>query len=114
MIKPGIEVVWRLRELMADRGLYMTTEIVPLLKEQGIELSREQIYRIATRPPQRLSLELLGALCEILKCTPNDLIQFKKVSKRRKAAGDERNSSNLSGITPVAARIRRPVYDEED
>jgi DNA-binding Xre family transcriptional regulator len=105
------EVVWRLRELMAERGLFMTTEIVPLLKAQGIDLSREQVYRIATGVPQRLSLDLLGALCSILECTPDDLIQFKEVLKRRRAVGESLiDPKSLKDIRPLPTEVVRPDF----
>jgi DNA-binding Xre family transcriptional regulator len=115
MIKPQLEVVWRLREVMAERGLFMTTELIPLLKPHGVELSREQIYRIATSVPQRLSLDLLGALCEVLECSPNDLIQYKRVSKRKRAVGGGAPEPKaLKDIHPVEARIVRPNFRDED
>jgi DNA-binding Xre family transcriptional regulator len=114
-MRTKLEIVWRLREVMAERGLYMTTEIIPQLREWGIDLSREQIYRIATGTPQRLSLELLAALCVTLKCTPNDLIQYRTVSSRRKAVNESESSSpNLKSINPVPVKATRPHYDDED
>ncbi|MDQ2739809.1 MAG: helix-turn-helix transcriptional regulator, partial [Actinomycetota bacterium] len=65
---------WNLRRLMAQNELFQTTELVPLLAERGIHLSREQVYRLVTQPPQRLSMDTLVALCDILDCAPNDLI----------------------------------------
>ena len=65
---------WRLRDLMADEQMFQTSNLVPLLAERGITLSREQVYRLVTHPPQRLSMDVLVALCDILGCTPNDLI----------------------------------------
>jgi hypothetical protein len=41
---------WHLRRLMADRDMYATTDLRPLLAERGIALSREQVYRLVTRP----------------------------------------------------------------
>ncbi len=66
---------WRLRTLMAQRELFHTTDLVPLLAERGIILSREQVFRLVTQPPQRLSMDVLAALCDILGCSPNDLIE---------------------------------------
>jgi DNA-binding Xre family transcriptional regulator len=65
---------WRLRELMADRGLFRTTALAPLLLERGIALSPAQVWRLVTGTPERLSLPLLAALCDILAVTPSDLI----------------------------------------
>ncbi len=55
---------WHLRRLMAEQGMFQTTELVPLLAERGVQLSREQVYRLAVKVPQRLNLEVLAALCD--------------------------------------------------
>ncbi|HET9247344.1 MAG TPA: helix-turn-helix transcriptional regulator [Xanthobacteraceae bacterium] len=70
-----IGYVWHLRRLMADRGMYATTKLGPHLAKRGIELSREQIYRLVTGTPERLNLAVLVALCDILDCQPGDLIE---------------------------------------
>ncbi|MET9718234.1 helix-turn-helix transcriptional regulator [Streptomyces rochei] len=82
-------IVWQLRLRMAEQGLFQTTDLVPLLAERGIHLSREQVYRLVTQPPQRLSMDTLAALCDILGCTPNDLIdvQVANVQVRKSAEG---------------------------
>ncbi|MGH4012092.1 MAG: helix-turn-helix domain-containing protein [Pseudonocardiaceae bacterium] len=49
-----IGYVWHLRRLMADRGMFATTELVPLLAARGIVLSREQVYRLVTGTPGRV------------------------------------------------------------
>jgi DNA-binding Xre family transcriptional regulator len=66
---------WHLRRLMAGRDMYATTQLGPLLAERGITLSREQVYRLVTGIPERLSLATLAALCDILGCQPGDLIE---------------------------------------
>jgi DNA-binding Xre family transcriptional regulator len=97
--KMGIR--WNLRKLMAARELFQTTDLVPLLAERGINLSREQVFRLVTQPPQRLSMDTLAALCDILGCTPNDLIDIEVVNEHpRKTAGVER---------VAAPAIRRPT-----
>jgi DNA-binding Xre family transcriptional regulator len=81
---------WHLRSLMAQRDLYQTTELVPLLAERGVVLSREQVFRLVTQAPQRLSLDVLAALCDILDCSPTDLIEVQAVNQSvKKAAGDK-------------------------
>jgi DNA-binding Xre family transcriptional regulator len=65
---------WLLRERMAERGMWKTTELAPLLAERGIQLSPAQIYRLVTQTPERLSLIVFAALCNILECGPGDLI----------------------------------------
>jgi DNA-binding Xre family transcriptional regulator len=97
---------WHLRQLMAERQMFQTSDLVPLLAERGVVLSREQVYRLVTQPPQRMSMDTLVALCDILGCTPNDLIKPEVVNAqiRKTADGDP-------GPTPSTPRrtvIRRP------
>jgi DNA-binding Xre family transcriptional regulator len=66
---------------MADQKMFQTSDLMPHLVERGISLSREQVYRLVTRPPQRLSMGTLVALCDILGCTPNDLIVPEAVTR---------------------------------
>jgi DNA-binding Xre family transcriptional regulator len=101
--KMGIR--WNLRKLMAARDMFQTTDLVPFLAERGISLSREQVFRLVTQPPQRLSMDTLAALCDILECTPNDLIEIEVTDAQiRKAAG-----GSVSSATPIRrTRIRRP------
>ncbi|HET6298083.1 MAG TPA: helix-turn-helix transcriptional regulator [Kribbella sp.] len=100
--KMGIH--WKLRQLMAARDLFQTTGLVPLLAERGIHLSREQVFRLVTQPPQRLSMDTLAALCDVFDCSPNDLIEIDVVNAEvRKTVGE-------SGPAPAVRRttIRRP------
>jgi DNA-binding Xre family transcriptional regulator len=104
--KMGIR--WHLRLRMAEKGLFQTSDLVPLLAERGIHLSREQVYRLVTQVPQRLSTDTLAALCDILDCQPNDLIEIEieAVSRQvRKAAGEPGRA-----VPPPVRRstIRRP------
>ncbi|MFB8760566.1 helix-turn-helix domain-containing protein [Streptomyces nigra] len=98
-------IVWQLRLRMAEQGLYQTTDLVPLLAERGVHLSREQVYRLVTQPPQRLSMDTLAALCDILGCTPNDLIevQVANAQVRKTAEGTPKPPPPVRRST-----IRRP------
>ncbi len=40
-------------------------DLVPLLADRGIHLSREQVFRLVTTTPQRLSLDTLASLCHL-------------------------------------------------
>ena len=66
---------WHLRRLMAERGMFATTDLVPLLAERGVSLSREQVYRLVAGVPERLNLAALAALCDILDCSPAELVE---------------------------------------
>jgi DNA-binding Xre family transcriptional regulator len=101
--KMGIR--WHLRLRMAEKGMFQTSDLVPLLAERGVHLSREQVFRLVTQPPQRLSMDTLAALCDILGCSPNDLIEVEAAGgQARKAAGDAAGAP-----APVRrTTIRRP------
>lgn len=103
IVKMGIR--WNLRRLMADRDMYATSDLVPLLAERGVHLSREQVYRLVTQAPQRLSMDTLAALCDILGCTPNDLLEVEAVhtERHRAASGGTRPTPGVRRTT-----IRRP------
>src|SRR5215216_4505407 len=70
-----LEYEWKLRLLMAERGIFNSKPLVALLAEHGIRPSDSQVWRMVTGKPERLNLQVLVALCKILDCTPNDLIQ---------------------------------------
>ena len=88
---------------MAERGLFQTTELVPLLAERGVELSREQVYRLVAKTPQRLNLQVLAALCDILEVTPADLIEPLPPDPQRPTW----SRCRASRPTPRRARVAR-------
>jgi DNA-binding Xre family transcriptional regulator len=97
---------WHLRRLMAERGLFQTTDLVPLLAERGVRLSREQVYRLAAKTPERLNLVVLAALCDILDCTPADLIECSS------KAGGRARRTGAAGDRPRPRRARVAREDE--
>ena len=46
-----VETVWNLRQLMADQGLFKTTELIPLLEEFGVSLSGNRCTDSSPRHP---------------------------------------------------------------
>jgi DNA-binding Xre family transcriptional regulator len=94
--------VWHLRLKMAEKGFHQTSDLVPLLAERGVHLSREQVFRLVTQPPQRLSMDTLAALCDILEVTPNDLIEVsataRQVRKPAAAGGAARPKAHKTAI----------------
>lgn len=99
---------WHLRLKLAEQQIYKTTDLGPLLAERGVQLSREQVYRLVTSPPQRLNMEVLDALCEILSCTPNDLITFEEITtKQVKAVGSD-EVTDIGSLRPIPATLARP------
>jgi DNA-binding Xre family transcriptional regulator len=99
-----IGYVWHLRRLMAENGIFATTGLVPLLAERGVSLSREQVYRLVTRTPQRLSLTTLAALCDILGCGPGELVEPVAPGADRPGHG-QAGSRTAAPARPVRALV---------
>ncbi|WP_426997807.1 helix-turn-helix domain-containing protein [Pseudarthrobacter sp. N5] len=80
---------------------------VPLLAQRGIELSSVQVWRLVTQIPERLSLPVLAALCDILEVTPAELIATRPeaVTPRRTAGAGAEVVDLAATIRPKRARI---------
>lgn len=100
---------WHLREVMAARGMFATTDLGPLLAERGVVLSREQVYRLVVGTPERLNLTTLAALCDILAVTPTDLVEVTVEARRlrRTAASPTPAPAPGRDLRPRRARIVR-------
>lgn len=109
-----VSMQWNLRQVMADRGLFQTSELVPLLAERGVHVSREHVYRLVTKTPQRVNIEILAALCDALGCGPGDLLtpvvdtNLTKTGSDNTSVGDRERGPKLGSIRPVRATVRRP------
>lgn len=99
---------WHLRQVMAARGMFQTTDLIGPLADRGIRLSSSQVYRLVTERPERLSLKILMALLDILDCAIADLIEPVPVAgqegKKARAAGA---GAGVGGLRPKRARITR-------
>jgi DNA-binding Xre family transcriptional regulator len=108
MTKRQVGYSWRLRETMAAHGMFTTTDLVPLLRERGIDLSASQVHRLVTGTPERLSLHVLAALCDIFDATPAELITTtaQNAGVRKTAVGDTPAPPAPTHLRPKRARIR--------
>jgi DNA-binding Xre family transcriptional regulator len=99
---------WRLRQVMAGRGMFATTDLIEPLARRGIRLSSSQVYRLVAERPERLSLKVLMTLLDILDCAMEDLIEpvaaASSASKARAAGGGE---AGVGDLRPMRARIAR-------
>jgi DNA-binding Xre family transcriptional regulator len=101
---------WHLRSVMADRGMFATTDLIGPLGQRGIRLSSSQVYRLVVERPERLSLKILMALLDILDCSISDLIEPAAHAtaggiRKKKAAGAE---AGIGDLRPRRARIHEP------
>lgn len=106
-MKRNVGYRWRLREIMAAHGMFRTSDLIPHLVDRDITLSASQVHRLVTGTPERLSLPLLAALCDIFEITPADLIvTTAENAVRTTATGDLGPVPDLADMRPTRARIR--------
>jgi DNA-binding Xre family transcriptional regulator len=81
---------------------------VTLLAERGIGLSSSQVHRLVSGTPERLSLAVLAALCDILDVTPAELIatRAENMAPRKAAAAGAPKITDLAAVRPKRARVR--------
>jgi DNA-binding Xre family transcriptional regulator len=97
---------WNLRQVMASREMFQTTDLLEPLAQREIRLSSSQVYRLVTERPERLSLKILMALLDILDCTMEDLIEpvaGAAASRKKRAAGG--GEQGIGDLRPRRARI---------
>ena len=113
-MKREIHYQWRVRELMARAGMRTSRELVQPLRDRGVTLSPSQVYRIVGKDPERISLQVLVALCDIFNVEANDILTYTSTAIRgtaRKVAGSAAEVPLLEAYRPVRARI---IDDSED
>jgi DNA-binding Xre family transcriptional regulator len=99
---------WNLRQVMASRGMFATTDLIGPLADRQIRLSSSQVYRLVTERPERLSLKVLMALLDILDCTMEDLVEpaaAANPARQAKTVGGE--EAGVGNLRPRRARITR-------
>jgi DNA-binding Xre family transcriptional regulator len=99
---------WHLRKVMAEQGMFATTDLIAPLAQRGIALSSSQVYRLVVERPERLSLKILVALLDILDCAMDDLIEpfaatGAAASRKKTANGAE---TSIGDLRPKRARIQ--------
>lgn len=107
-----VDYTWRLAELMAARGLHSTTDLIPLLAERGVELSRPQVYRLVNQRPERVSLQFIAAICDIFGCGPEDLITVTAADARKRRTGTA-PAPNVVDLDRTARPRRARVIDDD-
>ena len=112
-----LDYIWKLREVMATRGLFQTTHLRPRLAERGIHLSDSQVYRLVTDKPERLNLKIFMALLDILGCRMEDLIQPVAVpaaKTKKKAAGQSSEPGTRDRRVPAQTGADRSRFLARD
>lgn len=104
---------WHLRQVMAGRGMFSTTDLAEPLKQRGIALSSSQVYRLVVERPERLSLKVLMALLDILECTMEDIpgrpISGSQLGERLRRHGIRPSQARSTALFQLAAELPAAV-----
>lgn len=100
-----VSFTWRLRQVMAEAGMFATTDLIEPLAERGVELSTSQVHRLVTTPPERLNLTVLAALCDILGTTPGELILVESANMPIRKVVNETPVSRGDRVRPIRAQV---------
>lgn len=104
----SIDYGWRLRELMAARGMNTIADLLPHLADRGIHLSNSQVYRLIGAKPERINLAMLGAILDTLDCTFEELCPVTITARpSRTRTGTTDAGTATPAIRPARARVRR-------
>jgi DNA-binding Xre family transcriptional regulator len=112
-MKRDVDYTWRLAELMAGHGMHNSTDLVPHVRERGIDLSASQIYRLVTSKPERVSLKLVAAICDVFNCGPDDLITVTAADARKKPTAAV-GRANVVELNKSARPRRARVISDDD
>ena len=109
----GPEYDWKLRELMAMRGMFQTTDLIGKLADRGIDLDRSQVYRLVTGRPKPVEMKIatMLALCDILECQITDLaVPVERPQEARKPAAVHKKAVG-GDVVPDAPPVPRSFFD---
>lgn len=62
---------------MAQKGIWKCTDLTKLLNAYGINISVSMVTRIVEKMPERINTQMLDALCDILDCSPSEILIHK-------------------------------------
>lgn len=116
-MKRHVDYTWRVAELMAAHGMHNSTDLIPRLAERGIVLSRPQVYRVVHQRPERVSLQMMAALCDIFSCGVEDLVTVTATdAKRRKTASAAQGTAapNVVDLNKAVRPVRARVIPDDD
>lgn len=102
-----LDYQWHLRQVMATRSMFSTTDLLEPLSQRGITLSSSQVYRLVVDRPERLSLKILMALLDILDCTMADLVEPVPAAGQMKKTKVVGGDAGVGELRPKRARITR-------
>lgn len=105
-----MKMQWRLRVVMAERGISTATELHRRLEAVGVSISSAQLSRVMKEMPARISSDLLWGLMKVLECGPEDLIHVERDGEP--APRPERKPAARQSSAPATPR-KKPRKEKE-
>jgi len=102
---------WRIRQVMAERGLFMTSDLIAPLRQRNVVLSNAQIYRIVTTKPKRINVDVLMAICDVLECNPADLLVNTLLPGSKKFVASASGTPAVGSLRPIKSKSPFPESD---
>lgn len=92
---------------MREEGIHQISDLRRELEARGVELSSSQTHRLVTQEPERLNMQVLATLCEILRCSPTDLIEIHYAARQSIASSGGDVVSLNEHARPKRAQVLR-------
>ncbi|MFE2578899.1 helix-turn-helix domain-containing protein [Streptomyces sp. NPDC059378] len=104
-----VNIKWKLRMAAAQREVWTGAQLRRLLAEKAsLELSSASVSALFTKEPSQVKMSTLAALCTVLECTPNDLIEVDTTPVERPAA-PPRPATDLPRVASARGRSMPPI-----
>lgn len=68
------KIVWRVRVMMAERGVRSVSQLGRMLADSGVDISTVQLGRMIDGHTQYIKLEVIEGLMNVLDCGLDELI----------------------------------------
>lgn len=68
------QLIWRVRVIMAERGIRSVSELVRRLEQIGVAISVAQLGRLIDGKTRLWNQEVIEGLMEVLQCELSDLL----------------------------------------
>lgn len=101
-------LVWRLRQVMASRGIWSGAELGRLMERSaGYKLSAPSISALLAEAPRQVKAQTMDALCTALGCTPCDL--WAHTPSMIKATEQQAGEQQKKAANAAAHRVLPPI-----
>lgn len=96
---------WNLRMVAAQRDIWKASELQRMLADAGLVISAGKMSHLWSGRPLTVRLDDLDIICEVLDCTPADLLVPEKRGDRQPTPAMETEKQVVGG-TPISHQRR--------